>query len=289
MALDLLDRNPFPTSSLSLTTTSRPGFTFNPDLEQGIDFSKYGKGLDLELDPSILAGLNMPSITGGGSATTGGNILGGAGNPNSAIDMMGNLLMSIKDKAGKNLAMGYAMKTAAAAGNLFSSLLTYTSTRESAKASAENAKQSVENKMLALDNQILYYKNQITDKFAQLMARNTVSMATKNLRVSAGALLEQTKDAAYDATKDIQMLESNAELKKISLRSEAKQAKLVSQLQGKLATANVLKGMADLGLMVGTGYTALKPVAEAAGGWGNLWTNMFGSESGSLNETVYGG
>ena len=99
------------------------------------------------------------------------------------------------------------------------------------------------------------------------MARNTVTMAAKNLRVSTGALLEETKDAAYDATKDIQMLESNAELKKIALRNEEKQAKISAKLAKSQLVTNVIQGFADLGLNVATAGGTMKSWGDLTAPW----------------------
>lgn len=187
-------------------------------------------------------------------------------------------LSKLLQTANKQRFGGAALKTFAAAGDAFNSILEYSMGRKTASMKADVTKGQLENQMAALDNQVLYYKNQITDKFAQLMARNTVTMAAKGLRVSAGALLEQTKDAAYDATQDIRMAESNVELKKIALRSQQRQADIEKKLQKNLLTANMIKGMADLGLTIATGGGTFES-------FGNLYANAYGS----LNSTVYGG
>lgn len=199
--------------------------------------------------------------------------------PVSSLSDISTALAGMKQTASKERALGASLKTASAAGDFFSQLLTYSTSKSNISLQAANTKQAAENAMNALDNQVLYYKNQITDKFNSLIARNTVTMAAKNLRVSAGALLEQTKDAAYDATQDIRMLESNAELKKISLRSAQKQADISKKLQKNLLTANLIGSAAKLGLMFATG-----------GGTGESWGNLFSSfqDGGSLSQTVYG-
>ena len=185
-----------------------------------------------------------------------------------ALNNLNEMFGAIGQKAGREQLFGASMKTAAAAGRMFTNLLTYGTNMKNARMQAENTKLQAENQMAALDNQVLYYKNQITDKFNTLIARNTALMAAKNLRVSTGALLEQTKDAAYDATQDMRTMESNAELKKIALRSSQRQADITKKLQKTLLTANMVKSVADLGLMVasggGTGRT-LHPDNMAAG------------------------
>lgn len=274
-AFDLIETSPFPTEAFSFSTTDRTGFTFDSSVPETdfdswkADFeSKLPNLMTLDISPSfssnIASSANIPYST----PYSGGGL--------SAMDSFGNVLMGIKSKGDKALKTGYALKTAAAAGELFNSIFNYAYTRSIASKTAANKKQSVENQMLALDNQVLYYKNQITDKFANAIARNTVTMAAKNLRVTAGSLLEQTKDAAYDATKDIEMLESNAELKKIALRSEAKQADVVKKLSKSLATANLISSVGKLGLVIGGGVEA------------GVFGNLFSSGEGSLNEMVYG-
>lgn len=267
-AFSLTETSPFPTDTFGELDTIRPGFTFNPDWNA--DFDDWKKGFesslpDLQLnlkssiDPAILAMSNISSPARVGTA-----------NPYGGLDSFGNL----KGKGEKNMKAGYALKTAAAAGQLFSSMLNYGFARKNAGLMASNAQQNAENQMLALDNQIQYYKNQITDKFGETMARNAVTMATKNLRVTAANLLEKTKDAAYDATKDIQMLESNAELKKIAIRSEAQQAQVMAKLTKKTAYYDMLNSLGNLGVTIGGGIL------------NNAYGNLF--ESGSLNDTVYG-
>lgn len=282
MALDLTDKTPFPSFSLGSLDTNRPGFTFAPETSDlSMDFGSLELGDDV-LGKAFAASSIM-------SGLTNNNNSGGIANPYSNLSNFGNsmliggLLEKDKEKASKALFYGATLKTAASAGKLFNSLLSYGMESSNLAKQRRNTKMSVENKMQALDNQVLYYKNQITDKFNTLMARNTLSLATKNLRVSTGALLEQSKDAAYDATKDIEMLESNARLKKIALRNEEKQSKIATKLAKTQLVANVVQGMADLGLNIATAGGTMKS-------WGDLYTNAFPDlESGSLNDAVYGG
>ena len=147
------------------------------------------------------------------------------------------------------------------------------------------------------------------------MARNTVTLATKNLRVTAGNLLEQTKDVAYDATQDIRMAESNAELKKILLRSQKRQADVTARLMKSREMTTLLGDVANLGLMIGTkggtfmtgkeATAALEATDFKAGDFGNLWNDIGNSlsygwnaftglfDDGKLNQqeydSIYGG
>lgn len=200
-----------------------------------------------------------------------------AGSPTSTVDSFGNLMMmssllaKTKTTAQKALIGGAALKTVAAAGDVFNSIMSLSMGRRNANRQYSNTKLSAENKMAALDNQVMYYKNQIEDKFNTTLARNTAVMAAKNLRVSTGALLEKTKDAAYDATKDIETMESNAELKKIALRNEVKQAKITKELTKSQLTTNLVGSLANLGLMVGTAGGTMES-------WGDLFTGLEAEE-----------
>lgn len=224
------------------------------------------------LKQALAASMFMSTLS---NSPSGSNALPYGVNMNSGgnLDKFGNAMLvssffaDTKEKAQKGLFMGAALKTAASAGNLFNSLLSMGLNYNLIDKQKKNTKMSVENRMQALDNQVLYYKNQITDKFNTLMARNTVTMAAKNLRVSTGALLEESKDAAYDATKDIQMLESNAELKKIALRNEEKQAKISAKLAKSQLVTNVIQGFADLGLNVATAGGTMESWGDLTAPW----------------------
>lgn len=188
-------------------------------------------------------------------------------------------LTPLKEQAQKLQTIGAVTNTIAAAGELFTSLSTIGESRAAAHRTKENAQLQYETEVKALDNQVLYAKNLIADKFNQTMARNAVVMAAKNLNVTTANLLEQTKDAAYDATKDIEMLESNANLKKISAWAEMRQKEVGAKLSKNLAVSNLIGSLGKMGMTVGSGiYTG------AYEGLGNL----FSGNNGSLNATVYG-
>lgn len=267
MALDLTDTTPFPSFSLGALDTDRPGFTFAPETSDlSFDFGNLDlDSLNLSGDLLAKAGYTsyLPTMDGGKSSMP--------ATLNQTNDILGDYLGGLKAKAAKQQFYGAALKTAASAGNLFNSLLSMGLNYNLIDKQKKNTKMSVENRMQALDNQVLYYKNQITDKFNTLMARNTVTMAAKNLRVSTGALLEESKDAAYDATKDIQMLESNAELKKIALRNEEKQAKISAKLAKSQLVTNVIQGFANLGLNVASGGGTMES-------WGDLYSGFKAAE-----------
>ena len=197
-------------------------------------------------------------------------------------------IMALGDKAAQQKLIGTRLKLAGTAfqdaWNIYQDIVDMRLTNMA----TDNKKVSLENQMLAIDNEVEYYKNQIAEKFNQTMARNAVTMAAKNLRVTASNLLEKTKDAAYDATKDIQMLESNAELKKIGLRSEQQQAEVARKLSKTLLVSDIVKNFASLGLSVASG-------ASDVGGFGNLLTadsskfSLADLTGSLLDEAVYGG
>lgn len=197
-------------------------------------------------------------------------------------------IIALGDKGAQQLLAGTRLKLAGtafeSAWNIYQDIVDM----KLVKKQTANKKQSLENQMLALDNQVMYYKNQIAEKFNKTMARNALTMASKNLRVTAGSLLEQTKGAAYDATKDIQTLESNAELKKIGLRAEQQQADVAKKLSKTLLTSDILVSAGKLGLSIASG-------ASDVGGFGNLFTaglsdfTLEDLAGGSLDSAVYGG
>lgn len=270
-AFDLTDTTPFSTNGFSLNDiyTDRAGFSFDPEWKTDLNFDT--SALELSEETLGKAGISTYFPTAAKDTTTA---------LNNTNNILGDYLFGVKEKAAKDMFWGATAKTASSAGKLFTSLISYGSGMRTAELQAENTKLQTENQMNALDNQVLSLKNKITDRFNSLMARNTVEMASKNLRVTAGALLEQTKDEAYDATQDIRTAESNAELQKIALRSQQKQADITKDLQKTLLTTNLIKGLADVGVNVASGGGTMQS-------WGDLYSNAFGKKS--LNKSVYGG
>lgn len=220
-------------------------------------------------DSSISTGSSKPAVSYNSylSGMTTPTKSGTATPQDTTNALLADYLGGMKSKAAKQEFTGAVLKSVAAAGNVFNSIMSLSMGRRNANRQYSNAKLSAENKMAALDNQVMYYKNQIEDKFNTTLARNTAVMAAKNLRVSTGALLEQTKDAAYDATKDIQTMESNAELKKIALRNEVKQAKITKELTKSQLTTNLVGSLANLGLTVASGGGTMES-------WGDLYSGF---------------
>ena len=194
--------------------------------------------------------------------------------------ILADFMGTAKAKAMKNMYQGAVFKTIGSATELFNSLLTFGDRHRIINQQADNTKIAADNQMKAIDNQVLFAKNQIMDRFTNMVASNTVEMAAKGLRVSAGSLLEGTKGAAYDLTQDIQMMESNARLKKISLEATKKQAEVARDLAKSQQWADLVAGVSKLGLNIATG-----------GGTGESFGDLYAGyksakafESGSLNE-----
>ena len=273
MAFELTDKTPFPSFTFGNLDTDRQGFTFDSSWESNFSIEPAISSLALSDDVFAKAGVpstNIPSVN------IPKSVSGAA--PSGDLDFLGKALSELRAAGNKKMFTGAALKTASAAGDFFSALIEFGMGRKTNAMQADNTRLQAEVQMQALDNEVLYYKNQIADKFNKVVARNTVTMAAKGLRVSAANILEKTKDAAYNATKDIETLESNAELKKIALRSQQKQADITKKLKNSELTANLMKATVDLGIMAMTG-----------GGTGQTWGNLYGNAYGSLNNTVYGG
>ena len=262
-ALDLT--TDYPKSSFSFDTIERKGFTFDPNFMIS-DFDQWKESVWNDLGASSEAMSKYLSTA-------------PVSDVSSAISAQS--LFGIKALASKQMAGGAMLKSAAAAGKLFSDLITVGYNWRNINMQRDNAKLDAENQMKAIDNQILYFKNQIAERFNQTMARNAVTMAAKNLRVTAANLMEQTKDAAYDATQDISMAESNAELKKILLRSQQKQADVAAKLAKSNEISTLVGDAANLGLMIGTGGGTFqtwgdirKSVSDEPGKWEDVEASL---------------
>lgn len=264
MALSLTDNSlPEKTFEFDLSST-RPAFTFKPD---SIEISGLEAGMpdlsNLELDTTLGSMTAYAPDTKDPTA----NIL---------ADFMG----TAKAKAQKNLFEGAVLKTLTAASSAFDSAINFKYRKDIINLQSRNTKIAADNQMKAIDNQVLYTKNQIMDRFTTMVANNTVQMAAKNLRVTAGNLLEGTKSAAYDITQDFATLDSNARMKKLELESVKEQASIAKKLAHTQNWTNLISSVAKLGLAVGTG-----------GGTGESWGDLYagykeGKEwlSGSLND-----
>lgn len=259
MAFSLTD-NFLPENTFELNPSStRPGFTFKPDPVEmpDIDFDS----LQLDLKPNTMAVYATDTedpIT---------NIL---------ADFMG----TSKAKAQKSMFEGAVLKTVGSAAQAFDAIINFGRRQDSINLQADNTKIAADNKMKAIDNQVLYTKNQIMDRFNTMVANNTVALAAKNIRVTAGTLLESTKGEAYDINQDFATLDSNARMKKLELQAQKDNAEVARSLAKSQQWSNLVGSLAKLGLSVGTG-----------GGTGESWGDLYAGYkqanawlSGSLND-----
>ena len=209
----------------------------------------------------------------------------------SGGDPMNKLIEGFKEKADAGLFEGKEQlwdaavaKTIASADQLFTALIGITAGRQNINKAYGNQRQAYTNQMNALDNQVLHIKNQMMDRFNKTVATNVVAMAARNLRVTTGGVLEHTKDAAQEITEDFRMAESNAELKKISLKAANSQAKLQRDYNKTNQWFQLAEGAAKLGMAVATG-----------GGTGEEWGSLYAGhkqykaykKGQSLADTVY--
>lgn len=248
MAFELID-SLNPTTTFGQLDTERPAFTFAPE-PVGIDKIDIDS---LNLDPNIYSSIY--------SAKPATNTLD-ANNQTNAI--LGDYLGGLKAKAQKEMFTGAVLKTVASSSQLFNSLLTWGTTRANINKQRENARLEAQNEIAAMDNQLLYVKNQLMEKFNQTVAQNTVTMAAKNLKVSSGALLEESKGLAHDIDMDMRTAESNAELKKIAARAKQEQADIMANMQKSNQFTQLLGGALNLGLTISTG-----------GGTGESWGDLY--------------
>lgn len=182
-----------------------------------------------------------------------------------ALDKLLGNNEELKARAGKEMYTGALLKTVAAADDLFNRLVGAASEQsENIRDSADIASQNYQNQMDALDNQVLYVKHQLADRFNKTVETNIVNMAARNLRVTAGNVLELTKDQAQEITEDYRTEESNAELQKIALNAGKEQAKESADYAIKQMWTGLLGSATKLGLAVATG-----------GGTGESWGNLY--------------
>lgn len=278
MAFELTKTTPFPTNTFDILDTDLEGLQLNPNF-------RTNSLADLDSTLSDLRDINVPfnlnrvdssyyTATNGVTSVSDEPLM----TKTHSLSTIANSTKDLVVRAKNQQAGGAVLKMAASAGRLFTDLLAAGGIWENIHAQEYNTKLSADVQMAALDNQILYFKNQIADRFNKTMARNAVTMAAKNLRVTAGNLLEQTKEEAYDATQDIATYTSNAELQKILLRSQQQQADVAAKLMKSNVVTDMISDLADLGLMVGTkGGTFAKD-------WGTLFS---GTQFDDTYKSVY--
>ena len=244
-----------PETTFASLDTVRPAFTFAPE--------KTDFGLDM--DALKLSGDKINALLSGNPYTTAqvpATDITGATNNIAAI--MGDYYGGLKATAQRQQFMGATLNTVASAVNVFNNLISWNARRKNINMQRDNTKLAIDNAMAEIDNQVLYAKNKLMDKFGNLVANNAVNMAAANLKVSSGALLELSKETANDITMDFRTLESNAELKKISLRNQKKQAEIAAKVAKTSQVTNFVNSAIDLGLNVATG-----------GGTGQTWGQLY--------------
>lgn len=195
----------------------------------------------------------------------------------NAAEKLENPTSEFLEEAKAQRQLGRIFKTVGSAGQLFNAIINASSNTR--KLEEDVTAQSIDLKMKEIDNQILYTKGQILDKFNQLVAHNTVQLAAKNLKVTSGSVLEQSKGTAQDLSEDIETLEGNARIQKIALQSQKEQASIYAGLRQKLEGAAVVGGIANLGFSVSSLF-----------GGNEALVDLFKPKvTGDLNKTVYGG
>lgn len=190
--------------------------------------------------------------------------------PAGALLSLADKATENKEKGNKEMFVGALFKTVSAASDFFSRTTGILAGQTSAiHGQRDVAIKNYENEMAALDNQVLNLKNQLSDRFNKTVDTNIMTLAAKNLRVSAGNVLELSKKEAQEITEDIQIAESNAKLKKIALEAGKKQVKESSKLAIKQMWTGLVGSAANLGLAIATG-----------GGTGESFGNLYARYSG---------
>ena len=183
-----------------------------------------------------------------------------------ALDKLLGDNANLKAKGQKELYVGALMKTVAAASDFFGRAVGIAAgQRRNIYKAADIAAQNYQNQMDALDNQVLYIKHQLADRFNKTVETNIMHMAARNLRVTSGGVLEQTKNMAQEMTEDMRTAESNAKLHKIAYKAGQKMAKESARYAEKQMWTQLASSAAKLGVAVATGgFTGEK--------WGDLYS-----------------
>ena len=170
----------------------------------------------------------------------------------SALDKLLGSNPDTKARAQVDMYEGAMMKTVSAASDVFNSAIgiLYGGNIDIAR---DATVQNYQNQMDALDNQVLYIKHQLSDRFNKTVETNIAQMAARNLRVTAGNVLDLSKEEASEITEDMRTAESNARLKKIAFAAGQKQAKASAKYAHAQQWFGMAKSLAKLGMMYETG------------------------------------
>lgn len=244
-----------PTDTFGGLDTQRPAFTFAPES------SSFDIADTLTLDAAVIqkAMGGVPDNVTPYSMTPATP----TGAMNNISSTMSDYFGGLKRQGQIQQFQGAALRTVSSAVNVFDDLINWGTRRENIELQEENTKQAADNAMLAIDNQTLYVKNQLMDKFNNLVAQNSVTMAARNLKVSSGALLEASKETANDINMDFRTLESNADLQKAALENAKKQAEILADHQKTNQVLDFIGDATKLGLNIATG-------GGTSMSWGNL-------------------
>lgn len=170
----------------------------------------------------------------------------------SALDKLLGSNPDTKARAQVDMYEGAMMKTVSAASDVFNSAIgiLYGGNIDIAR---DATVQNYQNQMDALDNQVLYIKHQLSDRFNKTVETNIAQMAARNLRVTAGNVLDLSKEEASEITEDMRTAESNARLKKIAFAAGQKQAKASAKYAHAQQWFGMAKSLTKLGMMYETG------------------------------------
>lgn len=164
----------------------------------------------------------------------------------TAVQQMGGT-DELKATAGKALekaelqqTVGQVGSVIGMAGDLFNNIYGIVNQTKEAKNQYQATIDNAQTNMMQLENRLLATKTNIQDRFNKLVVHNTVETAAKNLKVSASSVLEQSKNAAYEANLDIGTAESNTRLQEIALQSQIDMANIGMKLANKLRTAGIV-------------------------------------------------
>ncbi|MBO7735528.1 MAG: hypothetical protein J6S67_23385 [Methanobrevibacter sp.] len=192
------------------------------------------------------------------------------GQPDDISNALNRMLSSqseLNSKAMNQMFQGAVYKTVAAADDFFSRATGLIMGMPGMiEKSASIASQNYQNQMDAIDNQVLYMKHQLADRFNKTVETNIMNMAAKNIRVTAGNVLDLSKELALETTEDMRTLESNARLKKIALEAGKKSSKESARLAVKQLWTGFAQSALKLGIMWETG-------GGTGESWGNLYSN----------------
>lgn len=215
----------------------------------------------IETATSSLLDISLPKLSTNSYSPVSDPAIASAKDTTEGMNNLNSLIAAGMSKAEAQQKVGNLMKTVAATEQLFNTVLNWDSTKKLNKLEYENTVQQAQNKMTAIDNQVAYVKAQMTDKMNKIIAQNTVNAAARNIKVTAGSILEESKGVAQEMNESTQMLESNAKIEKIGLESQKKQAKIKKDLADKQQYIQLFSGLTQLGMSAAQQYGGVEELA----------------------------